>query len=53
MGKNNVVHAIAVRENYIYYLSGYYKFLENGKIEKGTFFYILQKIVLIIFIFAC
>ena len=32
-----IPYTFAVGENYTYFLSSHYKFIENDKIEEGTF----------------
>ena len=37
MGNNMIPYTFAVGEKYTYSLSSHYKFIENDKIEEGTF----------------
>ena len=37
MGNNMIPYAYAIGEKYTYFLYHRYKFIENGKIEEGTF----------------
>ena len=36
MGNNMIPYTFAVGENYTYFLSSHYKFIQNDKIEEGT-----------------
>ena len=37
MGNNMIPYTFAISEKYTYFISTHNKFIENGKIEEGTF----------------